>query len=162
MSLASRHRHIHLHPFQRACYLADKSIGPVMSVPPPPSPPSLLNQLLGGIGSFILSQIPAGSVVTDIYPLSLYQPGIYHSIEWFLLIPVGLTLAILFVIAKWPWAFWLVLLSFLILGGCVAWIYVSFPVEDRVHMVNWVLSYCVIGLLGALLFRAYLYARLGI
>jgi hypothetical protein len=44
----------------------------------------------------------------------------------------------------------------------VALVYFSFPVEHRIHMVNWIVSYCVIGLLAVLVFRAYLYARLRI
>ena len=158
---AFSHPHIPRHPFLLTFYLAVKPPNRLVSAATPsPSPPSLLEQVIGGAGSFVLSQIPAGLVVTGIYPFSLYQPGIYHSAQWFLLIPFGLTLAALFVVAKWLWTFWLFLAAFLIFGGCVAWIYFSFPAEHYVHMVNWILSYCTIGLLAVLLFRVYLYARL--
>jgi hypothetical protein len=85
----------------------------VSTTPPPSSPASVVEQVIGGIGSFILSQIPAGLVVTGIYPLSLYQPGIYHSVEWFLLVPFGLTLAALFIVARWLWTFWIFLAAFI-------------------------------------------------
>lgn len=102
----------------------------------------------------LLSQAPWVTTLTGAYPLSLYNPSIYHDKKLFVLVPLAVAAA-----SSW-WAIWggrrvmaVLFAAFLGASGLVYWIYETFPPDHWMHPINWILSYVAFALFVAILGR---------
>jgi hypothetical protein len=109
--------------------------------------------------SAIVGQAPWIVSIMGYYPLSLYQPSIYHGSEGFLIVPlmagVVATLAVLRTIK----ALYVVVPVFFVLAAIVYWIYKSFGPLSQMHQINWIFSYCLSALLVAALAALVIHAK---
>jgi hypothetical protein len=98
-----------------------------------------------------LGQAPWVTTITGAYPLSLYQPGVYHGKELFLAVPIMVAIVASWAVMRWRQLMWAIFAIFIVVAVCVYWIFDTFPVTDPIHAINWVLSYCAFALLVAAL-----------
>jgi hypothetical protein len=100
-----------------------------------------------------LGQLPSFGIATGAYSLSLYQPSIYQGKEPFLLVPLMVGLFATWTSLRWENAIWVIMTIFLLLSAFVYWVYDSFGPLSPIHAINWILSYCAVGLFTATLPR---------
>jgi hypothetical protein len=65
--------------------------------------------------SSILAQVPWLTTVTGTYPVSLYQPSIYHGKELFLLAPLMVSVVATWAVIQWRAAMWGIVVLFTVL-----------------------------------------------
>ncbi|HWN52573.1 MAG TPA: hypothetical protein VNO18_22595 [Xanthobacteraceae bacterium] len=106
------------------------------------------------VASALIGQAPWITTITGVYPLSLYQPSIYHGIELFLLVPVMVGVFFTWTVVRWQNSMWWVFGIFLLLSGFVYWAHETLPPVNPFHPINWILSYCAFALFVAALSRA--------
>jgi len=122
--------------------------------PTPTSPAAGIVEKVVGVVSALLGQAPWITTITGTYPISLYQPSIYHGKELFLLVPMMTAVISTWAVMLWRWVMWVIFCVFIILAILIYWMYSSFSVLSPVHPINWVLSYCAFALFVAALARA--------
>jgi len=108
-----------------------------------------------GTVMMILGQIPGVISVATKYntSTSLYQPSVYRDWEPLLLIPLGVGIAATWFAHKFSAiAMWILFPLMLALAG-VVWFLFRFEVNSQLHVFNWALSYCVVAIFAAILYR---------
>ena len=103
-----------------------------------------------------MGQIPGLVSATSKYDyFSLYQPSVYKGFEPLLVFPVAVGVVATWYAHKFS-AKAIPVLGALMLavGALVAVIYFSFDANSRIHSFNWALSYCVVAIFAAILYRA--------
>ena len=102
-----------------------------------------------------LGQIPGLVAVTSKYDyFSLYQPSVYKDLEPLLAFPVGVGLITTWYAHKFPAKAVPILATLMVaLAALVAAIFFGFQANNVIHSLNWALSYCVIAIFAAILYR---------
>ncbi|MBZ9657252.1 hypothetical protein [Phyllobacterium lublinensis] len=100
-----------------------------------------LEQLIGGLTLVA----PIAATVTNFYPVSIYQPGIYEDavVKFLLIIPVALGTLLTFTCMSSNSRLVKCFIAAVALAIIVAGIYFGFPADHWIHKWNWILSYCV-------------------
>jgi hypothetical protein len=99
-------------------------------------------------------QVPGAVAAFTKYNISIYQPSVYKDYEFLLILPLAVgVFATWFAYKYSAIAMWLLLPTFLALFGVVYWIFENFDTSSRVHTFNWALSYCVLAVFAAMLYR---------
>jgi hypothetical protein len=101
--------------------------------------------------SAVTAQVPWITTVSGWYSISLYQPSIYRGKELFLIAPLMVAVMAVWSLLNFRNAIWGVFVAFCITFAFVYWVYTSFPPENPIHAINWVLSYCLFALFVAAL-----------
>ena len=103
----------------------------------------------------IAGQLPGAITAISKYDqFSLYQPAIYRGSEPLLIIPLAVGLVATWFAHKFAAiAMWVLLPLLLALAAVVYFVFTSFDATDRIHQLNWALSYCVVALFAAILYR---------
>jgi hypothetical protein len=102
----------------------------------------------------LLGMLPPALTATGVYPLSLYQPVVYNHKEYFLVIPVIVALVAAWSILHYPRSKTVVAVlsgTAVVLALLVWYLFEAYPATHPVHPFNWVLSYCVVAIVLALL-----------
>jgi hypothetical protein len=115
--------------------------------------------------SMILGILPPALTGFGFHFASLYNPPIYEHQEWFLTIP-GITaiIASWFVLTNRQTSMPVIAGVSLVLAVIVFVVYNTLPANCtigpiNIHVINWILSYCVVALAIALLFGFFLTLR---
>jgi hypothetical protein len=103
----------------------------------------------------VLGQLPGlVSAFSKYNYLSLYQPSVYKGFEPLLFFPLAVGVLATWFAHKYSAKAIPVLGSLMdFLGIVVAAIYFTFDTNDLIHSFNWALSYCVIAIFAAILYR---------
>jgi hypothetical protein len=105
-------------------------------------------------GSAILGQAPGAIAAISKYNVSIYQPAIYKGSEYLLVVPLAVGIVATWFAHKFSAiAMWVLLPLTLVLAAAVYYVYTNFEATDRIHQLNWALSYCVAALVAAILYR---------
>ena len=126
-----------------------------MSSPPPPPPSSTpLEKVVAGL-SAIVAQFPWIVALLGLYPVSIYQPGIYQdgATPWFLVVPAMAGVLAAWLLLRRPWVMLPVFVLAVAMALLAYWVYWHFPADDPIHKLNWILTYCVWSLAIAAAFR---------
>ncbi len=103
----------------------------------------------------VLGQVPGLVAATSKYDyFSLYHPSFYRGLEPLLAFPVAVGLLAAWYAHKFPTRAIPVLGTLMIgVAVLVAVIFFGFNANSAIHSFNWALSYCVIAIFAAILYR---------